>query len=279
MVSTSISATSVLHGSVTPPRRYRRPLRPPARRPRPLPRAQPRRGGLGSRRRPRLAAGLCQDNQSSAASLHASCHPQHARREQLTIGSRCAGQLRNAHRRQVFLKGQVDKTIGASPRSTSSPACSRASGRNWWAAFSGCASRALHRSPPVGAAVLPLDQPRAGAGLVHPQRQRGQDANCFDTSRSRPAGDPGRAPGSSGDQDVHILLIELDPPFRQRHALALHQGQNRQQQRVGRQSAHARVARHRVQQFCFLPLRSGWAMVASRGAPLNGRRPFLHKRA
>ena len=46
-------------------------------------------------------------------------------------------------------------------------------------------------------------------------------------------------------QGLDVLLVQLHPPFRQQHALPLHQRQDRQQQRVGRQLAHAGVALQR----------------------------------
>ena len=64
-----------------------------------------------------------------------------------------------------------------------------------------------------------------------------------------------------------VLLVEFDPPLGQRDPLALHQGQNGEQQRVGRELAHARVAAQGLQQ-----LRSfSFGVLAHRVAfPLHG---------
>ena len=127
--------------------------------------------------------------------------------------------------------------------------------------------------------LLPFDQAHAGAALVHPERQRGQDAQglgVVDLALGPAIETTRQVPGAQEGFDIGV--VKLRPPFGQGDALAFHQGQNGEQQRVGGQLTHPRIATNGGQQFApfLLRLLLGQPVVPLH-RPFQGVAPFVDK--
>jgi len=148
-------------------------------------------------------------------------------------------------------------------------------------AFFGVGGAAVAVDPLELLAQVPfLHQADAGRGLVHPQRERRQHLERLHHVQVA-GGAAGQAAHQvpAPQQGLHVGLVELRPPFRQGDALAFHDGEDGEEQRVGGERSHARVAAHRIQQLGAFAgrLPAGEERVAA-GRFFNRRRPLVHER-